>query len=117
MTRSKWDRIEYTSIRRFGVIAPSVNTVLEPEFYSLGLEDVTFHFVRARNREGSVPEELQAMTDEAPESAVNLADARPERILFGCTSGSLFEGVGFDRKVAEAIASRFRSRRSPRPRQ
>ncbi len=106
MTRSKWDRIEYTSIRRFGVIAPSVNTVLEPEFYSLGLEDVTFHFVRARNREGSVPEELQAMTDEAPEIAVNLADAEPERILFGCTSGSLFEGVGFDRKVAEAIASR-----------
>jgi maleate cis-trans isomerase len=106
MTRSRWDRIDYTSVRRFGVIAPSVNTVVEPEFYSLGLKDATFHFVRARNREGSVPEELRAMTEEALEVAVNLADARPEYILFACTSGSLFEGVGFDHEVAEAITRR-----------
>ncbi len=99
-------RIQYAAVRRFGVIVPSVNTVVEPEFYSLGLPDVTFHFARARNREGSVRAELEAMATEAPDVAVNLADARPERVLFACTSGSLFGGIGFDRRVAAAIETR-----------
>jgi len=99
-------RPPYAAIRRFGVIVPSVNTVVEPEYCSVGLVDATFHFARARNREGSVPDELQAMTAEAPDVAVNLADARPERILFACTSGSLFGGVGHDRRVAAAIEAR-----------
>jgi maleate cis-trans isomerase len=99
-------RIEYAVVRRFGVIVPSVNTVVEPEFYSLGLPEVTFHFARARNREGSVRSELEAMAAEAPDVAVNLADARPERVLFACTSGSLFGGVGYDRRVAAAIETR-----------
>lgn len=100
------DRIDYAVIRRFGVIAPSVNTVLEPEYYSVKPEDVSFHMARARIRVGSDPDELRAMALEAPEVAVNLADARPEKIMFACTSGSLFGGLGYDRKVAQAIESK-----------
>lgn len=106
MSVSAPDRISYAAIRRFGVIAPSVNTVLEPEYYSVKPDDVTFHMTRARIRVGSDPDELRAMAEEAPEVAVNLADARPERIMFACTSGSLFGGPGYDRKIAQAIESK-----------
>lgn len=106
MTASAPDRISYAEIRRFGVIAPSVNTVLEPEYYSVRPADVTFHLARARIRVGSDPDELRAMAKEAPEVAVNLADARPEKIMFACTSGSLFGGLGYDRQLADAIESR-----------
>lgn len=106
MSRSKSARSEYDRIRRFGVIVSSVNTVVEPEFYSLGLKDVSFHFVGARNREGSVPADLQAMTDEAPEVAVNLADANPERVLFACTSGASLTERGSSGRSRESSKAR-----------
>ena len=96
----------YSLVRRFGVIVPSVNTVLERELYGLGLEDVSFHFARVRSERGSDEAILRRMADDAPAAAALLADARPERIVYACTSGSLVGGPGFDRELGARIFDR-----------
>ena len=99
------ERKAYDDVRRFGVILPSVNTVLESELYGLGVDDATFHFVRVRGERGSDETILRRMADEAPEVARILRDARPEMIVFACTSGSLVGGPGFDEEVAASITT------------
>lgn len=93
----------YPTTRRFGLIIPSVNTVIERELYGLGLDAATFHFVRVRSERGSDESILRRMADDAPAAAMHLADVRPESIMYACTSGSLVGGPGFDRQLAGAI--------------
>ncbi len=95
--------VPYGAIRRFGLIVPSVNTVLEAELCRLRLPDVTFHLMRVRSERGSDEGILRRMANEAPLAAELLRDARPELIVYACTSGSLVGGPGFDREIAEAI--------------
>ena len=71
------ERKAYDEVRRFGVILPSVNTVLETELYGLGLDDATFHFARVRGERGSDEAILRRMATEAPEVAQVLRDAPP----------------------------------------
>lgn len=93
----------YARRRRFGIIAPSVNTVLEPELYGLGLSHVSFHFARTSLEHGSDEEALRAMANDAPAAASLLGHVRPEMIMYACTSGSIVGGPGFDGDVARAI--------------
>jgi maleate isomerase len=92
--------------RRLGVILPSVNTVVEPEFAAALPDGVSCHFARARLRLGSDAAQLEAMRAEAPEAAAVLADTRPERIMFACTSGSFVGAPGADAAIADAIQAR-----------
>jgi maleate isomerase len=94
----------YRDTRRFGLIIPSVNTVLERELYGLGLPDATFHFARVRSERGSDEAILRRMAEEAPIAARDLADVRPDAIMYACTSGSLVGGPGFDQQLASAIS-------------
>jgi maleate isomerase len=98
--------IKYSAVRRFGVILPSVNTVLEPELAGLGLRDVTFHVARVRSERGSDEAVLRRMAADAPLAALLLSDVRPERIIYACTSGSLVGGPGYDQEIARAISAR-----------
>ncbi|NQS90157.1 hypothetical protein HQ584_10255 [Patescibacteria group bacterium] len=43
------------------------------------------------------------MIDYVPEKSNLLAHARVDAIAFGCTSGSFVKGMGYDKKVIEAI--------------
>lgn len=91
--------------RRFGLILPSVNTVLEPEISDARPADVTFHFARARLRTGSDRRALDALRADAPRAARELSDARPDMIAFACTSASMLadEGLGeLERQMADA---------------
>ncbi|RLG02265.1 MAG: maleate cis-trans isomerase, partial [Thaumarchaeota archaeon] len=49
------------------------------------------------------PSELEAMERQVLEAASRLADADVDVIGYGCTTGSLFRGVGHDREIVSKI--------------
>lgn len=89
-------------LTRLGLIIPSSNTTMEPEFYMMLPDEFTFHTGRLKMEEVTV-EGLTKMEEKIEEEAVKLADADVDLIGFGCTSGSLFRGLGHDKAIEERI--------------
>lgn len=87
---------------RLGLIVPSSNTTMEPEFNKLIGEHGTVHAARLRLREVTL-EELQEMEERRDEAALQLSDAKVDVICYGCTSGSLFRGIGHDAEIAAQL--------------
>ena len=87
---------------KVGVILPSLNVTMEPELYKMAPEGVTFHFTRMFLSEGT-KKGLEAMQKDVEPCAELLKTAEADLILFGCTSGSLVGGVGWDTKIIAQI--------------
>ena len=87
---------------RLGVLVPSVNKTMEPELYRMAPAGVSVHFSRIREKEDTI-EELRKMADDIPRAAAELADAEVNIIAFGCTTGSLIGGVGYDEELIRRI--------------
>ena len=88
--------------RKLGVLVPSSNITLEYEMPMMAPCGVSIHFSRIPQTEDN-EEQLSAMIDYVPENAELLAHARVDAIAFGCTSGSFIKGMGYDKKVIDAI--------------
>lgn len=64
--------------------------------------DVSVHAARIRLQK-VVVSELKNMKNEIRKEAVKLADANVDVVGFGCTTGSLVAGVGYDKKIVKLI--------------
>lgn len=89
---------------RLGIMVPSVNKTMEPELYRLVPKGVSLHFSRIRQVEDTL-EQLTRMIEDVPRVAVELSDAGVDVIAFGCTTGSLVKGSGYDKEITEKIES------------
>lgn len=89
-------------VPRLGIIIPSSNTTMETEFNSLSRGNFTVHSSRIKLSKVT-PEELEEMERGAKAAATLLADAKVDVVAYGCTSGSLFRGPGYDMKLADSI--------------
>lgn len=87
---------------RLGLIIPSSNTTMESEFCRMISEGFSVHTARLRLVEVTV-KELALMEEKIEDAALKLADAEIDIIGYGCTSGSLFSGLGHDKSVEERI--------------
>ena len=87
---------------KLGLIIPSSNTTMEPEFYRMLPNDFTVHTARLRLKKVTV-KDLAKMEKDIDKEAIKLADAGVDVIGYGCTSGSLFRGLGHDRMIEEKI--------------
>ena len=85
-----------------GIIVPSANRTIEHELYKLAPEGVSLHFSRIRQVEDTL-EQLGRMIEEVPRSSMELADAGVDVIAFGCTTGSLVKGFGYDQEIIKKI--------------
>lgn len=90
---------------RIGLIMPSSGTNPEHEFHQYAPEGVTVVTQRVLF-ERVDPVGLQEMGDRVYEAAEMLARAHPDIIIFGCTSGSLIKGIGYDQEIIERIQTR-----------
>jgi maleate isomerase len=90
------------SAGRVGLLLPSSNTTMEPDFYRMAPEGVTVHSARMTLRSVTV-ERLEEMSGEATKAAELLATAGVGVIVFGCTSGSLLKGVEWERSLVSRI--------------
>ena len=92
---------------RFGVVVPFSNTNLEPDMMLLRPPGVSLHFMRAGGYDlDAVPDSEQmrgfalASLDQVLEA---LMAAKPDILLYGCTSATLSHGPDFDREFRAEI--------------
>lgn len=91
--------------RRFGVLAPPGNIAIEREFPLLLPAGVVWNHNRlSRPGTGSTTaDSLLGMAASLERAATDLAQAHPEFILYGCTSGSFMAGIGHEADIARRI--------------
>ena len=87
---------------RIGLLAPSSNTTVEPEFYRALPEGVTLHTARLPITTVT-PESIGKMADSLDEQSKLVATADVDVIILGATAPSFLKGVGYDREVSERI--------------
>jgi maleate isomerase len=87
---------------RLGLVVPSSNTTNEPEFRAHLPAGVSLHAARMR-LEDATAADLERMADDVERCGDLLATADVDVVAYGCTTGSLVEGPGYD----EAIESRL----------
>jgi len=88
---------------RVGLLIPSSNTVMEVDFYRHLPHDVTLHTGRMY-MESTTPEGEGLMLDEyAMPAARDLGTAKPDIVVFGCTSAGALRGIAYDQELCARI--------------
>jgi len=87
---------------RIGLIVPSSNTTMEVEFSGYAPKGVFIHTSRLPLRR-IIEEELLGMSGEVEKCARLLSDAGVNVIVYGCTTGSLVKGKGYDEELERRI--------------
>jgi maleate isomerase len=85
-------------MKRIGLLAPSSNTTLEPEFYRALPPDITVHFARLFLTK-IAPESILGMVADMEKQAKSLASADVDVIVLGATAPSFLKGLGYDREL------------------
>ena len=92
---------------RIGVLVPFTNVNLEPDLTLLRPAGVSFHFARLGGYDiDEVPdaEQMAGLGEASLDEPLRLlAGARPDVVLYGCTSATLTHGTQFDRDLAARI--------------
>jgi maleate cis-trans isomerase len=89
--------------RRIGLILPSVNIRMEPEFYRCSaLKDFNFYSTRVL-LDDTTEETLKAMERDLDHAAKMLATVFPELVIYACTSGSFISGVTGNSNIIQTI--------------
>jgi len=88
--------------KRIGLLVPSSNTTVEPEFYRALPADVSLHVGRLPI-EHVTPDRVAEMVDPLEAEAKKLASANVDVIVLGAAAPSFLKGRGYDREVAARI--------------
>jgi maleate isomerase len=87
---------------RIGLMVPSSNTTVEPEFYRALPRDVTLHTARLYLTR-IAPESILQMVQDMETQAKLLASADVDVIVLGATAPSFLKGLGYDRELIGKI--------------
>ena len=87
---------------RIGLLVPSSNTTVEPEFYRALPKDVTLHVARLFLTQ-ITPEAILAMVQDLETQSRNLASADVDVIVLGATAPSFLKGLTWQ---GRALSSR-----------
>ncbi|MFQ5761996.1 MAG: maleate cis-trans isomerase [Candidatus Bathyarchaeia archaeon] len=87
---------------RLGLIIPSSNTIVEPEFNRMTPPGFTVHASRMRLRNVDAAE-LRLMLRDAERCVKELADATVSVVGFACTSGSFVGGPASFKKISAKL--------------
>ncbi|MFD0524974.1 hypothetical protein [Paractinoplanes durhamensis] len=99
--------------RKFGVIAPSTNTIVEPDFYAMTVPGVTAHFSRIhiRNQDLSSDDQFENLLvqirGEIGFACERVLTAEPDYMVMGMSAETFWGGV------EETASSSARSTGSP----
>ncbi len=90
---------------RIGLLVPSINTTMETEFWRIAPAGVSVHTARIAGGRHGTPEELRGMETASKQAAQEVAMVEPDVVVYGCTSGSFFEGTAWNRKISEQLTA------------
>ncbi len=97
----------YSNAFRIGLIVPSLNVTIEPEFNAYAPTGVSVHATRLFLPRGD-KEHLIQMSEDTEAACDLLATARVNVIAYACTTGSLIEGLPWEKSLAKRMESRIR---------
>ena len=89
-------------MKRIGLLVPSSNTTVEPEFYRALPQDVTLHTARLFLTR-IAPESILKMVEDMETQARLLASADVDVIVLGATAPSFLKGLGYDRELIQKL--------------
>lgn len=89
-------------VRRIGLILPSVNVLMEPEYYKLGIKGLHFHATRVLLTE-TTPEALKRMEKDLDYAIKLISSVKPDVVAYACTSGSFIGGLEWDKDIIKKI--------------
>ncbi|MFE9101169.1 arylmalonate decarboxylase [Actinomadura geliboluensis] len=95
--------------RKFGVIAPSTNTIVEPDFYRMGVPGVTSHFsrihIRDQNMAGDAGMErlLEQIRDEIGAACERVLTCEPDYMVMGMSAETFWGGVEGNKEFVKQI--------------
>ena len=87
---------------RIGVILPTSNRMIEPQFIHYAPDNLGVHFARARIT-GKWEAPVAKLLPEIARAASTLADSNPDLIVFNCTATSMKEGTAGDALILDTI--------------
>jgi maleate isomerase len=94
---------------KFGVLAPSTNTIVEPDFYRMGVPGVTSHFSRIhiRNPDLGSDAAFEALLEEVREeigfAVQRVMTAEPDYMVMGMSSETFWGGMAGNRQFVQQI--------------
>src|SRR4051812_11916066 len=88
--------------KRIGLLVPSSNTTVEPEFYRALPRGVTLHTARLFLTRIS-PDAILEMVKDMETQAKLLASADVDVIVLGATAPSFLKGLGYDRELIAKV--------------
>lgn len=87
---------------RWGVLVPATNTVAEVDFQRHAPDGVTVHTARMYLEATTAESERRMLVEELPRAARDLGTARPDVVIFSCTSAGAVAGPdGEPRLIAD----------------
>lgn len=95
--------------RKFGVIAPSTNTIVEPDFHRMGVPGVTSHFsrihIRDQNMAGDAGMErlLEQIRDEIGAACERVLTCEPDYMVMGMSAETFWGGVEGNKEFVRQI--------------
>lgn len=89
---------------RIGLLVPSSNTTVEPEFYRALPREVTLHTARLYLTQ-ITPESILRMVEDLEAQSRLLASAEVDVIVLGATAPSFLKGLGYDREIIAKIVA------------
>ncbi len=90
--------------RRIGLIVPSSNTVMEPDFYRRLPAHVTLHTARMFLEDVTAETEARMLDEFTLPAARDLATVQPDVVIFGCTSAGALRGNPFEEEFIQEIS-------------
>jgi len=87
---------------KIGLIVPSANTVMEPEFNKMAPAGIATFATRMFLKEVRA-ETLAKMAEEVDRAVTELSTAQVHVMVFGCTSGSLLKGPEWDKQIVSRM--------------
>ena len=94
--------------KRIGLLVPSTNQVVEPDFYSVLSQGITAHAEGLWSGDPTAPGESEAdnekINDDLERAARYIASLGPDLVVYACTGGTFFKGnLAYDRDISALI--------------
>jgi maleate isomerase len=95
--------------KKFGVLAPSTNTIVEPDFYRMTVPGVTAHFSRIHIRDQNLSSNaafdqlLVQIREEIGHAIARVMTAEPDYMVMGMSAETFWEGAEGNRRFTRRI--------------
>jgi len=95
--------------RKFAVIAPSTNTIVEPDFYRMAVPGVTAHFSRIHIRDQNLSSDehfltlLDQIRDEIGHAIARVMTCEPDYMVMGMSAETFWDGLEGNRKFIQRV--------------